>query len=581
MEGNYKAPVVFEARVYSAGTGEALYDFESSEFDVDAMYGSPEPRVPVSSADSMEHALATEQSDWYYYDYMGEAMAYDRIDSMDDLLVRGYAFAICSGTGTLGSEGMQTTESDLEMEAYRSVVEWFAGNAPAYTDRTGNIAITADWCSGDVGMIGRSYAGNTCISLAAMGIENLKTVYEYSGMDGKYNYINSQGCALYSNFSYLAYYSSNYTSIYLDEEEWEKVEDLCISYFGKLKELALTDVGDFNEEWARREVSEVSPTDTSVLICHGMNDYNVSVDGAFSTYELFKEAGLDLKVILHQGGHDYLSDGTECYDLLVDGVRNSVLVNKWFSYHLFGADNDVMEMPEILLQSADCKSWTAYDGWGSEVMTDFEFPSDTVTLTMSDVDYYETTHAEQVIDLDKGVYLMDIDSSGLIDGRGEFHLSIRTDDLGRNQLPVSVYLFDVSDEEFEYADYTFGEADKVTVSEDASWVGGGLSNYDILSFKTIKNDVRIISYGYADLYNPTATYEPETCGERTELDGGLYDYTIYLRSTLYEVQEGHHLVAGISTLPVPTGYADWMVEDHEDYSFTVDLENSWISIPIS
>ncbi len=581
MEGRYKAPVIYEGRVYSAGIGEAVYDFESSEFDVDAMYGSPEPRTPAGRADPMEHALSSEQSEWYYKETRGPTMAFERIDSLDDLLVRGYAFAISSGIGTLGSEGMQTCQSDLEMEAHRSVIEWFDGKAPAYTDRTGNIAIKADWCSGDVGMLGKSYAGSTCIYLAGMGVENLKAVFEYSGMNGVYNYVNSQGCCIYADISYLAYFSSHYTSIINDEEEWEKVSAIHLAYCGKLKELQMADNGDFNAEWAKRESADVVPGNTAVMICQGLNDYNVLADSAYSAYRCFVDAGLDTKVILHQGGHDYLSDGTERYDLLVDGTRNSVLVNKWFSHYLFGADNDVTEMPDVLVQSADCKTWTAYDVWGNGVMRDYEFPSDTVTFTKSDLNYDELDYAEQIVDLDSGTYLMDIDGTGLVNGRGIFHLRISTGDLGRDMLPVSVYLFDVSDEEFEFVNYTFGESDKTVVEKGTSWVGGGLRNYDILDFETISDDVKIVSYGFADLYNPTSTKDPTTCAERTELDGGFYDYSIYLNSTLYEVREGHHLVAAITPLPVAIDSTDRLEKVIDDYSFTVDLENSWISIPFS
>jgi len=581
MEGNYKAPVIFEGRVYSAGSGEGVYEYDSSDFDIEAMYSSPGPRTPVSTADSMEHALASEQSEWYYEDSIGEQMVYERLDSFDDLLVRGYAFAISSGTGTLGSEGLTTNQSDLEMDAYRCVVEWFAGNAVAYTDRTSNIAVTADWCSGDVGAIGRSYAGSSCILLAAMGIENLRTVYEYCGAGGTYNYTNSQGYSMFPGFSYTAWYASECDSVILDAEEWAQVSETHLDYFAKLSELELATIGDFNEEWARREMTDVVSSDTAVMICHGLNDYNVSTDDAYSVYCKFKDAGLETKVVLHQGGHDYLSDAAGDYDLMVDGELSTSLINRWFSYYLFGAENGVTEMPDVLVESADCSSWTAYDAWGGGEMNDYSFPTGTVDLTMSDIDYEEVLYAEQLLDLDTGVYLMDIDASGLVDGRGAFHLSISTEDLGRNQLAVSVYLFDVSDEEFECVDYVFGEADKVTLARGGSWVGGGLANFDLLSFETMTANAKLITHGYADLYNPTATYDPFTCSERTELDGGWYDYTVYLKSTLYEVQEGHHMVAAISTLPVATGYADWIAEDADDYSFTVDLENSWVSIPIT
>ncbi len=63
-------------------------------------------------------------------------------------------------------------------------------------------------------------------------------------------------------------------------------------------------------------------------------------------------------------------------------------------------------------------------------------------------------------------------------------------------------------------------------------MGGGLSNSDLLNWETMTSTAKTITHGYADLYNPTSTYDPATCAERTELDGGWYDYSIYLRSTM-------------------------------------------------
>lgn len=190
-------------------------------------------------------------------------------------------------------------------------------------------------------MLGKSYAGSTCISLAGMGIDNLRAVYEYAGMNGMYNYVNSQGCSMYVDDPYLAEFSSHYTSIINDEKEWGQISKTHMAYFGKLNELEIANNGDFNSEWAKRESTDVIPSSTTILICQGLNDYNVAADGAYSTYRSFIDAEMDTKVILHQGGHDYLSDGTGCFDLLVDGTKNSVLVNRWFSHYLFGADNGV------------------------------------------------------------------------------------------------------------------------------------------------------------------------------------------------------------------------------------------------
>ena len=62
----------------------------------------------------------------------------------DYFLVRGYAFVSSAGLGTKGSEGFNTTGSDLEIEAFKNIVEWINGKRTAYTDKTNNIEIKAD-----------------------------------------------------------------------------------------------------------------------------------------------------------------------------------------------------------------------------------------------------------------------------------------------------------------------------------------------------------------------------------------------------------------------------------------------------
>ena len=579
MEGKYKAPVIFEARCYSAGMTPGSFVIPGNDYDVDGMYHSPDPRTVSSMMDPMEHALSSVQSEWYYHLPDGED-CYDRMDALDDLLVRGFAFATCSGIGTYGSEGVQTCGSDLEIDAYRSVIEWFCGKGVAFTDRTSNVNIAADWSNGNVGMIGKSYAGATCIALAALGIDNLKTVYEYSGLNSWYNYTNSQGMSAYPGMSYQDLFASmNSTRCY--DTDWSDISDRYLRYIGYMRSTEIADDGDFNGEWAKREYTDVKKSDTVVMICHGINDYNVPVSFAYDMYRMFDEAGVKTKIILHQGGHDYLTEGIDRYDFYIGDVLSSDLINRWFTLHLFGVDNDVMDLPQISVQSKDCRSWVSYDEWGNEAKRVYEFPSETVTLTKSDLNVKELQKPEQMANLQAGTYYMDIDQTGLIDGTAEFHLHIRTDDTGRNSLPVSVYLFDISNDGFVSAEVASAEAKTVMVSEGGSWVGGGLPNYDILNFRTVPTHVKTVSMGYADLYNPNATRDPVTCTERVELDGGWYDYTIYVRPALYDVQEGHRLRAVISTMPVGVNTVLIMDAMTADYSFIIDLEYSWVSIPFS
>lgn len=83
---------------------------------------------------------------------------YEDLTWYDYYLVRGFAVVECGGLGTKGSEGFETCGSDLEIDAFKCVIEWLNGERVAYTDKTSNIAIEADWSNGKVGMTGRSYA---------------------------------------------------------------------------------------------------------------------------------------------------------------------------------------------------------------------------------------------------------------------------------------------------------------------------------------------------------------------------------------------------------------------------------------
>ena len=59
--------------------------------------------------------------------------------------------------GTKGSEGFNTTGSDLEINAFKNIIEWVNGKRKAYTDKTSNVEIKADWATGNVAMTGLSW----------------------------------------------------------------------------------------------------------------------------------------------------------------------------------------------------------------------------------------------------------------------------------------------------------------------------------------------------------------------------------------------------------------------------------------
>ena len=72
---------------------------------------------------------------------------------------KGYASVFCGGLGTRGSEGYTLSGSREEVLAFKSVIDWLNGRCRAFTDKTSNIEIRADWCTGNVAMSAKSYLG--------------------------------------------------------------------------------------------------------------------------------------------------------------------------------------------------------------------------------------------------------------------------------------------------------------------------------------------------------------------------------------------------------------------------------------
>ena len=178
MEGEYEAAVIYEARPYCAGLTDNTSGNASKSYTT-SLYKQPASRTKAGTATTAEVAKAANASDFYFY---------ENLDWYDYFLVRGYAVVVSAGPGTKGSEGVETCGTDLEIDAFACVIEWLTGDRVAYTDKTSNIAVEADWCNGQVGMTGRSYAGTTQFGLATTGVEGLETIVPVGGIASWYEY---------------------------------------------------------------------------------------------------------------------------------------------------------------------------------------------------------------------------------------------------------------------------------------------------------------------------------------------------------------------------------------------------------
>lgn len=621
-EGDYKAATIYEARPYITGCTD-LYGYEdglynTGDFDIDAMYNTPAARTPVNSATTEEAAAAANSADWYYLNpYESDIdegyyfYDYEDLDWYDYYLVRGYAVVECGGLGTKGSEGYETCGTDLEIDAFKCVIEWLHGDRVAYTDKTSNIAIKADWSNGKVGMTGRSYAGTTQFGLATTGVAGLETIVPVAGIASWYEYTNSQGISTDSEPAYSDALAGYCAGRKLDADDWNKIKADYGNYLQTIYDIQRDLNGNYGEtggHWNIRDytvdTTQTGPIGTtgpsqincSALIVHGLNDYNVRTKEFQLMYNAFTKAGENVKLLLHQDAH--LTPTYPAGNLVFDIGDSSYdeILNRWFSHYLYGVENGAEDMAAVTAQSShDTDVWNTYDSWDTASSMIFEANADSETTTInSDYNTIGVTsqnwQSKFTADSTDGsvMYTQTVEKDTTIKGTVAVNFSAlteNTDDNGtpiedRDALMVSAMLVDIAPEGETFPAFNIAPRSsyvaKDTIAAGGAWMGGGLPNYDLTKLKASDVTYKIISRGWMDLCNPGAGFDSHTADTRVALDGKTYhDYTIYLQSTVYEVEAGHTLALVIYA------YEPGMARYTQNYQITIDNSTVSADIPVN
>ena len=589
-----KFATIFEARPYITGCTDGGYDRdfnyqdESLGYDLNNLYAQPDARTPEGTATTWDAALDAKASEWYYVSpyesgSWGDFYDYEDLDWYDYFLVRGYAVVEVAGLGTRGSEGLETCGADVEIDAFKCVIEWLTGDRVAYTDKTSNIAIEAEWSNGNVGMTGRSYGGTTQFGLAATGVEGLKTIVPVAGIASWYEYTNSQGIATggvaYSDD--LALYCAGR---YIDAEDWNGIAETYANYLSQIWQDQLALNGDYGEHWANRDYTlDAENINCSALIVHGLNDENVRTKEFDLMYQAFQEAGQEAKLMLHQDAHvtpAYDSHKTEFY---INGESYNSILNQWFSHYLYNVDNGIENMAEVTVQNNTDGSWDTYDQWPADGSFTLSCEDEDNTVTLSS-DYSDLQGSKEAAFIagtsdSSAVYTYDVTEDTTIQGSVAVHIKAATTlpASGQNDaLMMSAMLVDMADEPFNAFVRKGSYVTSTTLEEGGAWIGGGVTNYDLIELTQSQVDYKVIARGWMDLANPNAGYDSASAA-RTDMvelgDGTYYDYTLYLQPTVYTVEEGHHLALVI--FPYDPGQASY----DETYSITIDTTASYAEIP--
>jgi X-Pro dipeptidyl-peptidase len=205
---------------------------------------------------------------------------------------RGYAVALPEMVGTNQSDGCPTTGGYEEIESIRVVIDWMNGRAKAWDED--NQEVKADWTTGNVGMIGKSYDGTLANGVAATGVEGLKTIVPIGAISSWYNYYRYAGLTYYNNGP------GGLASRIVSSTR----KEACKPVFDRLNSEADDLSGDYNDFWDERNyVKDVKNVKASVFAVHGLNDYNVKMNHLADWWTALSKEDVPRKLWLTQTGH--------------------------------------------------------------------------------------------------------------------------------------------------------------------------------------------------------------------------------------------------------------------------------------
>ena len=395
-----KAGTIFHGQPYNEGTNDGTgYSVAqrtdgnnwlnaNGSFTHERLYReSPiQPRVTSGYATTQQMVANADPLDWkytytsrvsganLYADVTPRVLTGNQISSTtahNYFAVRGFALVSTAGIGTYLGDGLSTYGTDVEIAAYKSVVDWLNGNARAFTNKTDNIEIKADWSNGYVGMTGTSYGGTIPVGVASTGVKGLEAIVPVCGIASYYEYQNQQGAvnwrAQYTP-GMSKYVSNNYGKPTF-KEAGDPLRGRQLGYTQQMFTEALALNGTYGEHWERRDYTldgwskdwGPSKLKAPMLIIEGLNDNNVRPKQGVLMKEMTRKAGVPGKMIWMQGAH------TTPNNQMIGEYAYQEWLNLWFSHYLFKVDNNVLEMlPEVYAQSNITGDYEAYDSWESD-----------------------------------------------------------------------------------------------------------------------------------------------------------------------------------------------------------------------
>ena len=328
-----------------------------------------------------------------YYDFGGEGMPGVGDDSnpntipdrgvgewvYNNFIPHGYALAQASTFGTGKSTHCQDVKGLGEQIGIQAVVDWLGKQ---------------NWSNGNVGLMGKSYAGTTNWEAAQNPSEHLKTIVPISGSIGVQEMFYRNGSSESRALGYDAAYWAATSDLTTDE--MRVCQDDIVGPLNPFSTQLWAHYGgaEWNDYWdERRHLPDVLANyKGSVYLVWGMQDWNVDPYHAFPTYQMMRDAGIPAKGIMGQWEHNYPDQpfvhegadpgfGAEAYPEM-SRMDWALDLFWWFEYWLNG--NGRMPDLNVQMQRNDGR-WHLEDTWPPEDMYWEEITLDQATSTGSTV----------------------------------------------------------------------------------------------------------------------------------------------------------------------------------------------------
>ena len=256
---------------------------------------------------------------------------------LEEFVPHGYALAQISTFGSGKSTHCQDVKGLGEQIGIQAAVDWL-GKQP--------------WSNGNVGLMGKSYAGTTNWEAAQNPSPHLKTIVPISGTTGLHPLLYKNGSAeARSQVMHMSYFSS--TVDYNADDLDNICPDIIEGFFAGPVTYGLGELDPYMENYydERSHIDKAfGEWSGSVYWVQGLQDWNVDPHQVFGGpsgthwYQAYIDAGYEVRGILGQWGHDY-PDQWQKHDDLTSGYGGEAFQNmtrwdwaqdlfEWFEYYL-------------------------------------------------------------------------------------------------------------------------------------------------------------------------------------------------------------------------------------------------------